>query len=172
MRNSWLTVARKRDFASLAASGARAFLGKNAFADHTLGNLAACTLEFDAAVRRLDRGLDPGEPAQTPCARIDRLVDQPGAILAPAHGTCLHHARAGACADQRISRAPDEGCVAVIREGDPARPVAAHDHVELRLDDAAMALLALGEFPQPVLLDLVFRPRGLRSRRSRRGMLA
>ena len=102
-------------------------------------NLAACTQDFDGAARRMDRRLDPGEPARLGNRRY-RSPRRPAS----------HHPRAGGSDPASTTRGqvrapisvargrPDDFGIAVIGEGDATGFVALDDDVELRLDQGAI----------------------------------
>ena len=137
--------------------GLGAGLVQGALGSDPFGDVAAGAHELRRAVAAGDRGLDPGEPADA-VRRPNRLVDDAGAVGADARRAALDHRRTLARADQRLAGGSHELGEALVREGDAPAPVALDDDVELGLDQAAIALLGLGEAPGTVLeaLDLRF----------------
>src|SRR5829696_8735305 len=129
VRNSWLTVARKRDFDPLGAPGAHE-LWSAAPADHAR--------------------FHPGQPAHAGLG-LDRLIDDPRPFKADAGLTAFDDGRAFLGADQPVRGRAHEIGETLVGEGDAALAVALHDEVEVRLDEAAVALLGFGEPPGAVL---------------------
>ncbi|KAF0132325.1 MAG: hypothetical protein FD152_1983 [Xanthobacteraceae bacterium] len=91
----------------------------------------------------------PGDPAQAR-GRRETLVDAARAIrLLPLFGPAEDLERRRK-ARQVGGRHADQIAIGAVGEGDGPGRVAADDQVALGIDQAAMALLALGEFEHPV----------------------
>ena len=78
VRISWLTVARKRDFARLAACASSRACGERALGLDAVGDIAADALHFGAGIAA-HRDLAPGDPAAAG-AGGDFLVVDAGAV--------------------------------------------------------------------------------------------
>ena len=96
-----------------------------------------------------DRHLAPGDPAR-PIGGGDLLVVAARAVGRERGQALLDHLGQIARADQRLAGAAGERAEGVIRVGDAALPVAAHDQVALRFEKAARALLGFPELPVAV----------------------
>ncbi len=99
VRNSWLTVARKRDFASLAASALLRASSK-ARSDTTRSVTSRPRRRIGGgAAGTARRRLDPGDPADA-VPRRDRLVDEARAVGAGVDRPALDHPQCAARADR------------------------------------------------------------------------
>jgi hypothetical protein len=124
-----------------------------------LGGDAPADLAADALQHGLPGGdrddrLDPGEPALA-LIGLDALVDGAGAARQRLRRSGDAHTRLSEAADRLGLALADQGRIGGVGVDDPAL-AAPHDQITLRLDQAAIAFLAVGELPEPIaqLLDI------------------
>jgi hypothetical protein len=120
--------------------GANARLLELALRRDALGDVAPGAHELGGAAVPGHGGLDPGQPAHARL-RLDRLVDDARAVVADPRQPALDDGRPLLGADQALGRAAHELGEALVGKGDAPGTVALDDKIELRLDEAAVALL-------------------------------
>ena len=115
------------------------------------GDVAAGAQRMRSVRVAVDRHLDEREPARHVVDREDAFLDLPNAVRPHRDVAALDDAELRRRPDQ-VERLPAEHRgEASVGEGDAAPRVALDDGLGRRLDQRPVALLALGEAPQPVL---------------------
>ena len=146
VRISWLTMARKRDLARLAASAWSRASRERALGLDAVGDVAADALHFGARLRRA-----PRLRARRSSARRRRWRSSGRARACRRRARRRRPVRArGSSTAVPISASrglAGERAEGVVGVGDAAARVAAHDQVALRFQQAARALFRLAQFP-------------------------
>ena len=146
VRISWLTMARKRDLARLAASAwSRASPSARSACD-AVGDVAADALRLGArASLRTATSRQAIQRAPSAAAIFWSWARVPSASTATS--PCSTHGKSDGCADQLAARLARQRAEGVVGIGDAALRVAAHDQVALRLEQAVRALFRFAQFP-------------------------
>ncbi len=151
VRNSWLTVARKRDFATLAASARLRASSRGARGLDAGGDVGPGPQPVRVAIGPRHGHLDEGEPARRPGDRGEAHLAAAHAVRPPIRRTVLDHLDLAGRAEERQGLPTDEAPIALVGEGDAAQPIPLYDDLGGGLHEGAVALLALREAPDPVL---------------------
>src|SRR5690348_8941569 len=127
----------------LVACMAESVLGLDAIRD-----VAADALDLRTGFAT-DGNLSPGDPAHKTAAG-DLLIINASAVGLNGEGATFKDGQLFGGPDQRVARSACERAESVIRIGNAARAVAAHDEVALSLQQTACALFGLAQLPKPV----------------------
>ncbi len=156
------TVERRAEFMADGGEEARLRLigafGPGAGLDQLLlgcdpgGDVAPDALQHTLAERDGHNRLNPGDPALALRSR-EAFVEDAGATLQRLGGSRSDEPRLGIRANDVGLSESGQGGIGTVRIDD-AGAVAPHDQVALRLDQAAIVLLAIGERPEAVVQGL------------------
>ena len=171
VRISWLTMARKRDLARLAASAwSRASASaRSASTRSVTSRPTLCTSVPSVGCARAH--FAPRDPARACRARRSsgraRACRRRARVASPCSSTGQ---RLGGADRARRACLAGERAEGVVGVGDAAGGVAAHDQVALRFEQAARALFGLAQFPIAVgeIVDARFERTPIVSARTRR----
>ena len=145
VRNSWLTVARKRDFATLAASARASASSRERVASIRPVMSMPARRDCGGAPSR-ETGISTKENQRgRPSTGRTCGLDAAGAVGVAHDAPVLQHRQVEGGADEVEGRAPEEAGEARIGEGDAPEGIALDDDLHRGLHEGAVALLALGD---------------------------
>src|SRR4051812_30773651 len=150
VRNSWLTVARKRDLASLAAS-ALTRAPSSARSDTTRSVTSRPTRKTSDAPSGSVMVVSVQAIQRTPPSVSIASFHQSNAVSAHVDRAGLDDLGPNLRAFKRATGNVEQTCVSGIGEGDAPPRIMPDHHVRLRLDETAGALLRLGQPSSPIV---------------------
>ena len=135
-------------FGAVGGFGLIARIGQRMLGLDPIGHVAADALHL-GLLSAAHHDLAPGDPARA-VGGLDLLIVDAGAVARERGDALLDHRQRKIRADDLLAGASGQRAERVVGVGDAMLAVVAHDHVALRLDEAAGAFLGFLELPVAV----------------------